>query len=116
MADQIKEVRQALQAADESLFTSQNRLRAAESELINTRRLGTEGAQRAAGLERDIDSLKTLIDRNRSNQQTLKGQLSDLVDQFVLPQTPQQLASQLDDSLPCLLLPLVNFEYAVFMT
>jgi hypothetical protein len=105
MVDQIKKVRQAFRAADESLYTNQNRLRAKEAQLINARRLGKEGTQKAEVLEREIASLKDVIGRNRSNQQALKGELSDLVGKFVLPQSPQQLASQLDDSLPCLLFP-----------
>ena len=105
MTDEIKKAREAFRAADESLYRDQNRLRAKEAQLVNAKRLGKEGTQRADALEREIASLKDVIVRNQSNLQSLKGELSDLVRKFVLPQSPQQLASQLDDSLPCLLFP-----------
>ena len=105
MTEEIKKARQALRAADETLYANQNRVRAKEAELISTRRLGREGAQRAAGLEREIAALKDVIGRNQSSLRSSKAELSDLVGKFVLPQSPQQLASQLDDSLPCLLFP-----------
>jgi hypothetical protein len=106
MVDDIKKAREAFRAADDALYTNQNRLRAKETQLADARRAGKDGAQRAAALEREIAALKAVISRNRALQQSLKGNLSDLVGKFVLPQTPQQLASQLDDSLPCLLFPL----------
>jgi len=106
MRDQIKKVREALQAADVTLYTQMNRLRAKELQLVHTRRRGKEGEERAAGLEREVASLKSFIARTQSELQSLKVELSDLVGKFVLPQSPQQLASQLDDSLPCLLFPL----------
>ncbi|MGH7844435.1 MAG: hypothetical protein ACREQW_04590, partial [Candidatus Binatia bacterium] len=105
MTDEIKKAREALRAADESLYANQNRLRAKEAQLINARRLGKDGTQRSEVLERENAALKDVIARNRSNVESLRAELSDLVGEFVLPQSPQQLASQLDDSLPCLLFP-----------
>lgn len=106
MTDQIKKARQAFRAADENLYSDQNRLRDMEAQLVSARRLGKGGVQKAAGLEREIAALKSTIAGKRSNLQALKVELSDLVGKFVLPQSPRQLASQLDDSLPCLLFPL----------
>ncbi len=105
MTEKIKKARQALRVADESLYANQNRLRAKESQLINANRLGKEGTRRAAVLEREIAALKAEIRTSQLNLQSLKGELSDMVGELVLPQSPQQLASQLDDSLPCLLFP-----------
>jgi hypothetical protein len=105
MTERIKKARQVLRAADESLYANQNRLRLKESQLINATRLGKEGTQRAAVLEREIAALKDLIGTSQSNLQSSKKELSGLVGEFVLPQSPQQLASQLDDGLPCLLFP-----------
>ena len=42
------------------------------------------------------------VNRNLNN---VKKGLGGLVDEFVLPQSPQRMASQLDDGLPCLLFP-----------
>lgn len=106
MRDQIKKVREALQTADVTLYTQMNRLRAKELQLVHAKRRGKEGEESAASLEREIASLKSFIAGNQSELQSLKVELSDLVGKFVLPQSPQQLASQLDDSLPCLLFPL----------
>ncbi|HEX8775479.1 MAG TPA: hypothetical protein VF735_18060 [Pyrinomonadaceae bacterium] len=106
MHDQIKRARQAWRAADESLYGNQNRLRAKEAQLLDAKRLGKEGTQRAEGLEREIASLKELIAEDQSRLQSLKSELSDVIAEFVLPQSPQRMVSQLDDRLPCLLFPL----------
>jgi hypothetical protein len=106
MIDEIRKIRQARQAAGELLFAQQNRLRAKETQLAQARRRGKAGAGEVAVAEREIAALKEAIARQRSALQSLKGQLSGLVGEFVLPQSPQQLASQLDDSLPCLLFPM----------
>lgn len=105
MIEEIKKARQAMHAVEEGLYASQNRLRAKESALINANRLGEEGRQNAATLEREIAELKEVINTSKSNLQVTKGNLSDLVGQFVLPQSPRQLISQLDDTLPFLLFP-----------
>lgn len=105
MTDEIRKAREAFRAADETLYTNQNRLRTKEAEVINAKRLGKEGTQRAEVLAREIAALKEAIARNKSNLESTKGQLADLVGKFVLPLSPQQLASQLDDGLPCLLFP-----------
>src|SRR5215216_5803424 len=105
MIDEIRKIRQARQAADESLFAQQNRLRAKEAQLAQARRRGKAGAEQVAVTEREIAALKDAIERQRSTLQSLTGQLSGLLGEFVLPQSPQQLASQLDDALPCLLFP-----------
>jgi hypothetical protein len=104
--DQIKKVREAHRAADESLSAQQNRLRAKEAQLARARRLGKAGAGQVAATEREIAALGAVIEKERANLQSLKDELSSLLGELVLPQSPQQLASQLDDSLPCLLLPL----------
>ena len=106
MIDEIRKVRQARRASDDTLFAQQNRLRAADAQLAQARRLGKAGAGQVAAAERQIAALKGEIENERSNLQSLKGQLSGLLGEFVLPQSPQQLASQLDDGLPCLLFPM----------
>ncbi|HEX8145042.1 MAG TPA: hypothetical protein VF553_20920 [Pyrinomonadaceae bacterium] len=106
MNDPIKKAREALGTADESLYARQNRLRSKEAQLINTKRAGKEGDERAARLEAEIASLKERIAGEQETVQSLKAQLASLVGEFVLPLTPQQLVSRLDDRLPCLLFPL----------
>lgn len=105
MTDEIRKIRQARRAADESLFTGQNRLRALEAQLAQARRRGKAGAQETADAESEIKALKDGIEKQRSTLQSLKGKLADLVGDFVLPQSPREFASQLDDGLPCLLFP-----------
>jgi hypothetical protein len=105
MIDEIQKIRQARRAADESLFAEQNRLRALEARLAQARRRGKAGADEVAAAESEIKALKDGIEKQRSTLQSLKGELAGLVGDFVLPQSPQQLASQLDDGLPCLLFP-----------
>lgn len=105
MIEEIKKAREAMRTAEESLYASQNRLRTKESALANANRLGKEGTERAAILEREIADLNNVINTSKSNLQATRANLSDLVGTFVLPQSPRQLISQLDDSLPFLLLP-----------
>ncbi|MGH9969405.1 MAG: hypothetical protein ACREBG_16615 [Pyrinomonadaceae bacterium] len=105
MIDEIKKAREAMRAVEESLYASQNRLRTKESKLIDANRLGDEGAQRAEVLEREIAALNEQINTTKTNLQSTRGNLFDLVDRFVLPQPPREQISQLDDSLPFLLLP-----------
>ena len=105
MTEEIKKARETLRAVDEGLYANQNRLRAKESELVNAQRLGKEGTQKAAVLEREIAELNRLISVGQSNLKDVKKGLGGLVDEFVLPQSPQRMASQLDDGLPCLLFP-----------
>lgn len=105
MTEQIKKARQTLRAADESLHAKQNRLRSLQSQLVNANRLGKEGTRRAAELEREIAALEAEIKTSQENLQGLKGDLSGLVAEEVLPKSPRELAAQLDDSLPCLLFP-----------
>ena len=106
MIEEIRKTREGRRAADESLYALQNRLRAKQDQLARAMRLGKAGARLAAEAEREIAALSETIGRERSTLQTLKGRLSDLVGEFVLPLSPQQLISRLDDSLPCLLLPM----------
>lgn len=105
MIDEIKKAREAVNAVEESLYATQNRLRTRESQLINANRLGNAGARDAATLEREIAALNEQIVTSKANLQSTRGNLSDLVDRFVLPQPPRQLISQLDDTLPFLLFP-----------
>ena len=105
MIEEIKKAREAMRAVEESLYGSQNRLRTKESQLLNANRLGNEGAQRAEAIEREIAVLKEQINTTKTNLQSTRGHLADLVDRFVLPQPPRELISQLDDSLPFLLFP-----------
>ncbi len=105
MIDEIKKAREAMRATEESLYASQNRLRSKESALINATRLGKEGTDRAATLEREIAELTDTINRRQVELKGAKDNVANLVGTFVLPQTPRQLISQLDDSLPFLLLP-----------
>jgi hypothetical protein len=106
MIDEIKKARLAMQAVEENLYASQNRLRTKESQLVNVNRLGNTGTDDAETLEREIAALKAEINERKSALQTTKGNVAELVDKFVLPQTPRQLISQLDDSLPFLLFPI----------
>lgn len=106
MIDEIRKVRQAHRAVDESLFARQNRVRAKERQLAAVKRRGKAGAEEAGALEREIAALNEAVARERASLLSLKNQLSGLVGEFVLPQSPQELASQLDDGLPCLLLPM----------
>lgn len=106
MIDEIRKVREAHRAADDSLFAQQNRVRAKEQQLAALKRQGKTFAEQAARVEREIAALNEVVTRERANLSSLTAQLSILVGEFVLQQTPQQLASQLDDGLPCLLFPL----------
>ena len=105
MSKEIKATRESLRSADERLYADQNRLRAKESQLAAARRLGSESKETTATLEKEIDELTKNIEVARSKLQSLKTDLSDLVGTLVLPLSPQELASQLDDGLPCLLFP-----------
>ena len=62
MIDEIKKIREARHAADESLFAQQNRMRAKEYQLARARRLGKAGAEQVAGIEREIAALKEVVD------------------------------------------------------
>jgi len=105
MTEEIRKAREELRSADERLYANQNRLRAKELALTNAKRLGKEDTRNAAALENEIETLKEEINRSKTNLQSLKVGLSNLVGELVLPLSPQQLVSQLDDHLPCLLLP-----------
>ncbi|HEY2962790.1 MAG TPA: hypothetical protein VGJ37_10270, partial [Pyrinomonadaceae bacterium] len=105
MIEEIKKAREAMRSAEESLYASQNRLRTKQSALVNANRLGNEGSDRAATLQREIAELNEEINRGKSGLRIIKGNVADLVGEFVLPQTPRQLISQLDDSLPFLMFP-----------
>jgi hypothetical protein len=105
MTDEIKKARETLRSVDERLYADQNRLRAKEAQLAAARRLGAEAKEAAAALEKEIGALTKNIEIARSNLQSLKTKLSDLVGTVVLPLSPKELASQLDDGLPCLLFP-----------
>ncbi|SFU60500.1 hypothetical protein [Nitrosospira multiformis] len=105
MIEEIKKAREAMRTAEEGLYASQNRLRTKQSALSNATRLGAEGSETAATLQREIDALNGEINQGKSRLNILKGNVADLVGEFVLPQTPRQLISQLDDSLPFLMLP-----------
>ena len=103
MIDEIKKARLAMQAVEESLYATQNRLRTKESQLLNVNRLGD--TRNAEALEREIAALNEGIKERKSALQATRGNLAELVDRFVLPQPPRELISQLDDSLPFLLFP-----------
>lgn len=105
MIEEIKKAREAMRTAEESLYAKQNRLRTKQSALINANRLGTEGSETAATLEREIVALNEEINRGKAGLNVIKGNVANLVGEFVLPLTPRQLISQLDDSLPFLMFP-----------
>ena len=105
MPDEIRKVREALQGADDALYTLKNRQRARQAQLLAAKRRGPDAAGQVAALEQELDALSSFVDRAQANRQSLRGQLAGLVGQLVLPQSPQQLASHLDDRLPCLLFP-----------
>jgi hypothetical protein len=104
--DQIRKLREAQRSADETLFAQQNRARTKAQQLAGAKRRGAAGADEAAVLERELAALEDAIARNQDALRGLKADLSGLVGEFVIPQSPQELASQLDDSLPCLLFPM----------
>ena len=54
MIDDIRKLRQAHRAADDSLFAQQNRVRAKTQQLAALKRLGSAFAEEAASVERDI--------------------------------------------------------------
>jgi hypothetical protein len=105
MIEEIKKAREAIRAVEESLYASQNRLRTKESQLINANRIGNAGKKTAEVLEREVAVLKEQIETSKSNLRSTRGNLTDLVDRFVLPRPLRELISQLDDSLPFLLFP-----------
>src|SRR5215218_3886780 len=105
MIDEIKKARETLRAAEGSLYAHQNRLRTKQSALINANRLGNEGSETAATLEREIAELNEQIDRGKSGLSIIKGNVGSLVGEFVLPETPRQMISKLDDTLPFLMFP-----------
>src|SRR5687768_11060285 len=106
MLDEIRKTREAHRAADEAVFAQQNRVRAKELQLAALKRQGGRFAEQAAALEREIARLNEGVTRERASLGALADRLSTLVGELVLPQTPQQLTSQLDDALPCVLFPL----------
>lgn len=105
MIDEIRKVREAHRAADEALFALQNRVRAKEVQLAALRRQGRRFAEQADALEREIDRLNEEVIRGRTGLSSLADRLGTLVGELVLPQTPQQIVSGLDDALPCVLFP-----------
>lgn len=106
MIDEIRKVREAHRAADDAVFVQQNRVRTKEQQLVALRRQGARFAEQVARLEQEIVELNADVTRQRANLSSLGDRLSTLVGELVLPQTPQQIISQLDDSLPCVLFPL----------
>src|SRR5690349_17537615 len=106
MIDDIRKLREAHRAADDTLFAQQNRVRTKEQQLAALKRQGSAFAEQAAALEREIGALSETVTRERSNLSALTQQLSTAVGTLVLEQTPQQVVSQLDDALPCVLFPL----------
>ena len=105
MIDEIKKAREAMRTAEESLYASQNRLRTKQSALSNANRLGKDGIDRAATLQKEIADLNEQIERGKSGLKVIKDNVADLVGEFVLPETPRQLIAKLDDSLPFLMFP-----------
>jgi hypothetical protein len=106
MIDEIRKVREAHRAADSALFGLQNRVRTKERQLAALRRLGRRFAEQTDALEREIGRLNEEVTRGRAGLSSLADRLGSLVDELVLPQTPQQIVAGLDDALPCVLLPL----------
>lgn len=106
MIEEIKKARTAMRTAEEGLYAKQNRLRTKQSALRNASRLGEEGRATAATLQREIDALSEEINEGKSRLNVLKGNVADLVGEFVLPETPRQQISRLADTLPFLMFPL----------
>src|SRR5690242_18591598 len=106
MIDDIRKLRGAHRAADDSLFAQQNRVRAKEQQLAALKRQGSAFAEQAAAVERELGALNETVVQERANLSSLTTQLSTAVGELVLGETPQQLVSQLDDALPCVLFPL----------
>lgn len=105
MIDEIKKAGEAMRAAEESLYASQNRLRAKQSALTNANRLGTAGSDNAAILEREIGELTKQIEQRKSVFKGARDNVGVLVNEFVLPEPPRVQITRLDDSLPFLMLP-----------
>jgi len=105
MNDDIKKLQAAVKAAEEALYNNRNRLRAKENVLTNARRKGAAGADETAKVEGEISSLQQVIERNKGALAGAQAQLAELSAELILPKTPQQLISDLDDSIPFLLLP-----------
>src|SRR5687767_12295951 len=100
MSDQIRQLQQAVQTAEDALYDDRNRLRTLDYRLARARRAGNTGAGEAAGLEQTIDALQQTIAGRRDALADLRGQLAGRTGELVLPKTPQQLAGELDDDLP----------------
>ena len=105
MSDEIRQLHQAVQTAEDTLYVDRNQLRTLEYRLAKTRRAGNTGAGEAAELEQAIDALQQTIAGRRDALAGLRGQLAGRTGELVLPKTPQQLAGELNDDVPILLLP-----------
>lgn len=111
MKDQIRTARNALQSADDALYTTRNRLLGRERQLDRARRTagpsrGEEDGSALRELEREVADLRDRVSRSRELVRSRRSELDALVGEFVLPSSHRALVAQLDDRLPCLLLPL----------
>ncbi|HET9196062.1 MAG TPA: hypothetical protein VFO21_24455 [Vicinamibacterales bacterium] len=103
MSDEIRQLQQAVVAAEDGLYADRNRLRALQSRLAQTRRAADAGA--AAQLVQAIAALEQAIGGRREALTDARERLTTRSGELVLPRTPQQLAAELDDDLPILMLP-----------
>ena len=105
MSDEIRQLQQAVLAAEDAVYADRNRLRALQSRLAHTRRAGDAGTAAAASLEQAIAALEQAIAGRREALADARGRLTARTGELVLPRTPQQLAAELDDDVPILMLP-----------
>lgn len=105
MSDEIRQLQRAVLAAEDALYAERNRLRTLQSRLAQVRRAGDPGAGAVAELEQQIEGLQQAVGGRRDALADVRGQLATKTGELVLPKTPQQLAAELDDGLPILLLP-----------
>lgn len=94
-----------LQEAEDSLYSSQNHLKAKEEQLLHAKRLGKTGENAVARLMVEIRRLKTEISRAEGLFESAKTNLFEILDSFHLLNQPQKLVEELDDHLPFLLFP-----------
>ncbi len=111
MKDQIKTARQAFQSADDALYTARNQLLNKERQLALARRSSGSSGDGENGstvreLEQEVAELRGRVAAHHETLQSTRSDLDALVGEFILPQPHQRLMAELDDQLPCLLLPL----------
>lgn len=104
--------RQKLADAEDRAASLNSHLRSTQNQLNRVLRLGPSGAQQAAALQAQVQQLQAQVDQSQKAVVALKQDLAGLLQ--AVPEQPWDLAEQLVDGLPFLLLP-VRIE-ARYMT